>query len=140
VDQNSGGELYGARALMKELGLAEQPRRGVSGERRRSRKQNRSAPQPGDRLISDPDGSDPRDSLTPGQRRVVVRLARGEDLKATAIREGVHPERVRRWLGAQRFARALMREIAQPTEFRLADELRALAHISGRAKGESHAE
>jgi hypothetical protein len=95
---------------------------------------DRQASQPGDRSLSELDGPEPRDSLTAGQRRVMIRLAGGEDLKSAATRERGHPERVRRWLDTPRFARAYLRERAQPVGHSV--EVRdALDRIRGKVKG-----
>jgi hypothetical protein len=65
-----------------------------------------------DLSLTGPDGLDPREGLTRSQRRVVVRLARGESAEAAALREDVHPDRLERWSRIPRFQRALRRERA----------------------------
>jgi hypothetical protein len=94
------------------LGIAGSAR--PSAERRDQTSTGRTVSLPDDLSLTGPDGSDPRGSLTSKQRAVLERLILGEELEAAAIREGVHPERVRRWLGTVRFERARLLEMAQP--------------------------
>jgi hypothetical protein len=64
----------------------------------------------------------------------MIRLVRGEDLKSAATRERVHPERARRWLDTPRFARAYLRERAQP--ILLSTEVQdVLDRLRGNVKG-----
>ena len=69
---------------------------------------------PGDGLISDLDGSDPREGLSLGQRKLVRRLARGESLDEAATRVGMHPERARRAMKIPRVRRAMLLQRARP--------------------------
>ena len=70
---------------------------------------------PGDGLISDLDGSDPREGLSLGQRQLVRRLARGgESLDEAATRVGMHPERARRAVKTPRMRRAILLQRARP--------------------------
>jgi hypothetical protein len=69
---------------------------------------------PGDGLISEWDGSDPREGLTGDQRALVRRLARGESIEDAATRVGMHPKRAGRSLRIPRVQRALRIEIARP--------------------------
>jgi hypothetical protein len=68
----------------------------------------------GDRLRLTATDRDPRGSLTPSQRRMVWRLARGDDLATAAALDGVHPERARRWMAIPRFQLALVYEQELP--------------------------
>lgn len=68
-----------------------------------------------DSSIAERDGSDPRQGLTPEQRRVVQLLALGYEPSTVAVWEHVHPERIRRWFAIPRFQRALLVERAKPT-------------------------
>jgi hypothetical protein len=68
-----------------------------------------------DRFLVRSSHTDPREGLTPVQRRVLWRLARGQRVATVAALERVHPERVRRWLATPLFQRALLHEAAQPT-------------------------
>src|SRR3954467_14112422 len=107
-------EIAKTKAMLGEFGISlpkGEPRSeqfGAPAEPRRGRSQ------PGDHEIAEADGSDPRGALTIEQRRGLRRLARGEDPAGAAIREGVHPERVRRWLGTPGFKRGYIREMAEP--------------------------
>ncbi len=67
-----------------------------------------------DGMITERDGTDPRSHLTPQQLHLVQWIARGDDVATAMTREGVHPERGRRWLMTPRFKRAILRERARP--------------------------
>jgi hypothetical protein len=72
---------------------------------------------------------DPRDALTPDQRKVLRLLARGHTPASAAALTRLSEERVRRWAAMTSFRDALDRERADPSAppSSLGDELRAAA-------------